>query len=91
MLAAEIEILAHRHVGEEFAAFGALHDAVARDRRRGLAAQRCALAANVAGIGQQPEMALNSVVLPAPLRPTTETNSPAWTWIDTFSRACALP
>ena len=36
-------------------------------------------------------MALNSVVLPAPLSPTTETNSPAWTWIETSSSACALP
>ena len=53
MLAAEIEIFAHRHVGEQFAAFGALHDAVARDRRRGPAAQRGAFATDVARIGQQ--------------------------------------
>ncbi len=36
-------------------------------------------------------MALNSVVLPAPFKPTTATNSPAWTWIETPSKACALP
>ena len=62
-----------------------------RDRRRGLAAQRVALAADVAGKGSMPEMALKSVVLPAPFRPTTDTNSPAWTWIETFSSAWALP
>ncbi len=41
--------------------------------------------------GTRPEIALNSVVLPAPFRPTTETNSPSPTWIETFSSACALP
>ncbi len=39
----------------------------------------------------QPEMALNRVVLPAPLSPTTETNSPSWTWIAALRSACALP
>ena len=34
---------------------------------------------------------MNSVVLPAPFSPTTETNSPSRTWSDTPSSACALP
>ncbi len=41
--------------------------------------------------GTRPEMALNNVVLPAPLRPTTETNSPSCTWIAAARSACALP
>ena len=36
-------------------------------------------------------MALNSVVLPAPFNPTTETNSLSRTWIDTSCNAWALP
>ena len=38
-----VEILAHAHIGEEFAPLRRLHDAGARDRGRGLAAQRGAL------------------------------------------------
>src|SRR5271167_4277466 len=53
MLAAEVEIFPHRHVGEEFTPFRALHDAVPRDRRRGPAAQRRAFAADFAGIRQE--------------------------------------
>ena len=41
--------------------------------------------------GTSPEIALNSVVLPAPLRPTIETNSPSRTSSVTLSSACALP
>src|SRR5580700_1667411 len=53
MLAAEVEIFAYRHIDEQLAAFGALHDALARDGRRGEPAQRSALAADVARIGQK--------------------------------------
>ena len=41
--------------------------------------------------GTRPEIALNSVVLPAPFSPTTETNSPSFTWTETLCSACALP
>src|SRR5262249_4712112 len=53
VLAAEIEILADRHVAEELARLGTLRDAAAGDRGGAEAAQRLALAADLAGVGQE--------------------------------------
>src|SRR5579883_1278144 len=48
MLAAEIEILLHRHVAEELARLGTLDDAAARDRRRAQAAEALIVPADLA-------------------------------------------
>src|SRR5947209_12974836 len=53
MLAAEIEVLAHAHLAEQFARFRAVHYAAARDLRRTDAAQPFAVADDLAAVGQE--------------------------------------
>ena len=77
---AELQVLAHGHAGEHLPVFRHVRDAEMRplSGRNGgevLPLEQDASAAT----GTVPEIALNSVLLPAPFGPMTVTNSPART------------
>ena len=90
---ADLEVLAHAEVGEDAPVLGHLAEAEAadairrqrrdvacRERRRGRAGARI-----------RPMIAFIVVDLPAPLRPTRATHSPAPTPSETPKRICAWP
>jgi len=66
MLAAEIQILAHAHLAEQFARFRTLHEPL-RAMRAGLVSRSLVTAADdFAAVGQEARNRINKSVLPAP-------------------------
>ena len=92
-VAAELEVLLHRHAGEEPAPLGHDRDARARDLVRREPGE--VLAAETEPPGREtrrsPAIALMSVVLPLPLGPTTDTSSRDSHGSETSQRAVASP
>ena len=92
-VAAHLEVLAHAHAREQPTAFRHDCDAgAAVAMRRAAASCRCPSIVNVPALaGCSPAIALMSVVLPAPLGPTTHASSPARSASDTPHNAGAAP
>ena len=80
-IAAEIEVLAHAHVGKDAAAFRHVDQAARHDRGRARALDRRAAAKRIAPRHGRstPEIARLSVDLPTPFEPSTATISPSFT------------
>ena len=78
-VAAELEVLAHAHVGEDAAALRHVDQAARDDRRRRARVDRLAGEADRAAPRRaaRPEIARLSVDLPAPFEPSTATISPS--------------
>jgi hypothetical protein len=91
-VAAELQVLAHRHLGEQAPPLGHQRDALRAEAVRRQARDVLPLEAHAPGADAvQPATALISVLLPALLGPTMHSSSPLPTESDTSHSAVACP